>query len=57
MRLDANYALDPAFVERARVIGMEPDGGTPAEMEKELNAEIARWMPFVKSLNLPKAGQ
>jgi tripartite-type tricarboxylate transporter receptor subunit TctC len=49
--------VDPAFIERARAIGMEPQGGTPAEMEKLLNAEIARWMPFVKSLNLPKAGQ
>jgi tripartite-type tricarboxylate transporter receptor subunit TctC len=49
--------VDPAFIERARVIGMEPQGGTAAEMEKLLTAEIARWMPFVKSLNLPKAGQ
>jgi tripartite-type tricarboxylate transporter receptor subunit TctC len=49
--------VDPAFIEKARGIGMEPAGGTPAEMEKQLNGEIARWMPFVKSLNLPKAGQ
>ncbi|MGE4242980.1 Bug family tripartite tricarboxylate transporter substrate binding protein [Ramlibacter sp.] len=49
--------VDPAFVERARAIGMEPAGGTAAEMEKLLTGEIARWMPFVKSLNLPKAGQ
>lgn len=49
--------VDPAFIERARAIGMEPAGGTPAEMETQLTAEIERWMPFIKSLNLPKAGQ
>jgi len=48
---------DPAFMERARAIGMEPTGGGPAEMDKLLNAEIARWNPVVKSLNLPKPGQ
>ncbi|MDQ0036052.1 tripartite-type tricarboxylate transporter receptor subunit TctC [Variovorax boronicumulans] len=48
---------DPAFIERARAIGMEPQGGTPEDMERLLNAEIARWNPVVKSLNLPKAGQ
>lgn len=49
--------VDPAFIERARGIGMEPQGGSPADMERLLNAEIARWNPVVKSLNLPKAGQ
>jgi len=48
---------DPAFIERARAIGMEPQGGSPEDMERLLNAEIARWNPVVKSLNLPKAGQ
>jgi tripartite-type tricarboxylate transporter receptor subunit TctC len=45
---------DPAFVARARAIGMEPRGGTPEEMDKFLRAEIDRWIPVVKSLNLPK---
>ena len=49
--------VDPAFIERARGIGMEPQGGSPADMERLLTAEIARWNPVVKSLNLPKAGQ
>ena len=49
--------VDPAFIERARAIGMESQGGTPADMERMLNAEIDRWNPVVKSLNLPKAGQ
>ena len=45
---------DPAFVARARAIGMEPRGGTPEEMDKFMRAEIDRWLPVVKSLNLPK---
>jgi tripartite-type tricarboxylate transporter receptor subunit TctC len=49
--------VDPAFIERARTIGMEPKGTTQAEMDGFLKAEIARWNPVVKSLNLPKAGQ
>ena len=45
---------DPAFIERARAIGMEPTGSTPQEMDKLLQSEIARWNPLVRSLNLPK---
>jgi tripartite-type tricarboxylate transporter receptor subunit TctC len=48
---------DPAFVARAREIGMEPAGGTPEEMNKLLQGEIDRWVPIVKSLNLPKEGR
>ena len=46
---------DPAFVARARAIGMEPHGGSAAEMDKFLRAEIERWIPVVKSLNIPKS--
>lgn len=46
--------VDPGFIERARAVGMEPTGGTPQDMDKLLNSEIARWNPVVKSLNLPK---
>ena len=50
-----NEALaDPAFIERARAVGMEPTGGTPQDMDRLLHAEIERWIPVVKSLNLPK---
>ncbi len=45
---------DPGFIERARAVGMEPTGGTPQEMDKLLQAEINRWVPVIKSLNLPK---
>ena len=48
---------DPAFVAKARGIGMEPSGGTPEDMNKLLRAEIDRWVPVVKSLNLPKEGR
>jgi tripartite-type tricarboxylate transporter receptor subunit TctC len=45
---------DPAFVERARAVGMEPRGGGPEAMDKFLREEIDRWIPVVKSLNIPK---
>lgn len=53
-RLINEVLKDPGFIERARAIGMEPKGGTPQDMDKLLRAEIDRWLPFVKSLNLPK---
>jgi tripartite-type tricarboxylate transporter receptor subunit TctC len=46
---------DPAFVTRARALGLEPRGGSPADMEKTLRGEVDRWVPVVKSLNLPKS--
>ena len=46
---------DPAFVTRARAIGMEPRGGSAEDMDKFLRVEIDRWVPVVKSLNLPKS--
>jgi tripartite-type tricarboxylate transporter receptor subunit TctC len=54
-RLINEILTDRAFIERARDVGMEPRGGTPQEMDKLLSAEIERWNPVVKSLNLPKA--
>jgi tripartite-type tricarboxylate transporter receptor subunit TctC len=45
---------DPGVIERARAVGMEPTGATPQEMATLLRAEIDRWVPMVKSLNLPK---
>lgn len=47
---------DPAFVARARAIGMEPRGSTPEELTKFVHAEFDRWVPLLKSLNLPKQG-
>jgi tripartite-type tricarboxylate transporter receptor subunit TctC len=46
--------VDPSFVERARAVGMEPTGGSAQDMDKLLRAEIDRWVPMIKSLNLPK---
>jgi len=40
---------DPAFVARAREIGMEPAGGTPEEMNRLLQGEIDRWVPIVRA--------
>jgi len=45
---------DPAFVARARAIGMEPRGGTPQELSNFVKVESDRWLPVLQSLNLPK---
>jgi len=48
---------DPAFVEKARAIGMEPRGGTPEDLSKFVKIESERWVPVLQSLNLPKQGR
>ena len=45
---------DPAFVTRARAIGMEPKGSTPEDMTKFIRADAERWLPLLRSLQLPK---
>lgn len=45
---------DPNFVTRARAIGMEPRGGTPEDLDKFIKVEADRWLPILRSLNLPK---
>ncbi|MDB5861145.1 MAG: transporter [Ramlibacter sp.] len=48
---------DPEFVAKARAIGMEPRGGTPEELAKLTRDETDRWLPLLRSLNLPKQQQ
>ena len=45
---------DPEFVAKAQAIGMEPKGGTPEELDRYIHAEFNRWVPVLRSLNLPK---
>ena len=45
---------DPEFVAKARAIGMEPKGGTPEELDRYIQAESNRWVPVLRSLNLPE---
>ncbi|WP_399686049.1 Bug family tripartite tricarboxylate transporter substrate binding protein [Xenophilus sp.] len=45
---------DPAFVERARAIGMEPRGSTPEELDRFVQVEADRWLPILRSLDPPK---
>jgi tripartite-type tricarboxylate transporter receptor subunit TctC len=45
---------DPVFVKKAQAIGMEPRGGTPEDLSKFVQTEFERWVPLLKSLNLPK---
>jgi len=43
------------FIARARAAGMEPRGGTPEDLGRYIKSEFDRWVPLLKSLNLPKA--
>jgi tripartite-type tricarboxylate transporter receptor subunit TctC len=45
---------DPAFVTKARGMGMEPRGSTPEELAKFVQSEFDRWVPVLRGLNLPK---
>ncbi len=45
---------DPEFIDKARAVGMEPRGGTPDELARFIRTEFDRWVPILKSLNLPK---
>jgi tripartite-type tricarboxylate transporter receptor subunit TctC len=48
---------DPAFIERARAIGMEPRGSTPEALAKYVRAETERWVPLLQRLDLPRQAQ
>lgn len=43
------------FIAKARAMGLEPHGSSPEELGKHIRAEHDRWVPLIKSLNLPKA--
>jgi tripartite-type tricarboxylate transporter receptor subunit TctC len=43
------------FIAKARGMGMEPRGGSPEDLGKHIRAEQERWVPLLKSLNLPKS--
>lgn len=42
------------FIAKARAMGFEPRGGSPEDLGKHVRAEYDRWVPLIKSLNLPK---
>lgn len=42
------------FIAKARAMGFEPRGGSPEDLAKHVRAEYGRWVPLIKSLNLPK---
>ena len=46
--------VDPEFIAKARAIGMEPRGSTPDELSQFIKVEAERWVPLLRSLNLPK---
>lgn len=42
------------FIAKVRAMGLEPRGGSPEDLGKHLRAEHDRWVPLLRSLNLPK---
>ena len=46
--------VDPEFIAKARAIGMEPRGSSPDELAQFIKVEAERWVPLLRSLNLPK---
>ncbi|MGK6311063.1 Bug family tripartite tricarboxylate transporter substrate binding protein [Variovorax sp. DT-64] len=49
--------VDPDFIARSRVIGMEPRGGTPQALADYVKAETQRWVPLLERLDLPTQRQ
>jgi len=43
------------FIAKARAFGMEPRGGSPEELGKYIRAEYDRWVPFLRTQDLPKS--
>jgi tripartite-type tricarboxylate transporter receptor subunit TctC len=42
------------FVGKARAIGMEPRGGSPAELGAFIKQEYDRWVPLLKTMDIKK---
>jgi tripartite-type tricarboxylate transporter receptor subunit TctC len=53
-RLINQIVADPKFIAKAREVGMEPRGSTPQEMVKYIHADAERWLPLLRSMQLPK---
>ncbi|EJE53089.1 hypothetical protein PMI14_02163 [Acidovorax sp. CF316] len=45
----AQILAEPAMVERLRAQYMDPAGGSPEDMRKQLGADIARWKPVIEA--------
>ena len=44
--------LSPDVVERLAALGIEPLGGTPADLSRFINFETARWTGPIRKVNL-----
>lgn len=42
----------PAVVERCVTLGLDPVGGMPAEFARFIAADMDKWTPLIKELNL-----
>lgn len=43
---------EPQFVAQVKPMGVEPRGGTPAQMDQFLQAEIQQWVPVIRDMGL-----
>ena len=45
---------DPSIQERAKALGMDMHGGTPAEMDKRMKDDIAKWGAVIEKAGIQK---
>ena len=45
---------DPSIQERAKTLGMDMHGSTPAEMDKRMKDDIAKWGAVIAKAGIPK---
>jgi tripartite-type tricarboxylate transporter receptor subunit TctC len=45
---------DPALQEKAKALGMEMRGSTPAEMDKRMKDDITKWSAVIEKAGIPK---
>jgi tripartite-type tricarboxylate transporter receptor subunit TctC len=45
---------DPTIQEKAKSLGMDMHGSTPAEMDKRMKDDIAKWGAVIEKAGIPK---
>ncbi len=45
---------DPSIQEKAKSLGMDVHGSTPAEMDQRMKADIAKWSAVIEKAGIQK---
>ena len=45
---------DPSIQERAKALGMDMHGSTPAEMDKRMKDDIVKWSAVIEKAGIEK---